>query len=702
MKIILATTVAAAALLAASGAQAQQSDGDGARAVSPDEYFGTRTRNADQDARDQDTRDQDTGDAEAEDADSPFYDDGGDSADGDAVSGDDSAEALNARQLRRMADERAARGGQDASDGAPSMAERLRARDEARRPGQDDAGRSDAGQTGADGATVTVTLDGVRRGGGDVYVALQTPSGFASGGGEYTRIASADAGEITVTFEGVAPGRYAAAAFQDADGDGTVTLGATGPTEPWGLSGGTDGAPSFDAAMFEVAGRDVDAEVTLTGDVGAVSRSAIRDRSRERGADMGAAPMQDTQAAGADGDADALRDRMRARRAAADGADPADAEPAEVTVRVTGLERRGRVFVALQDERGFAAAGGAYTKKARARRGEAEVTFEDVAPGRYAVAVFQDTDRDGTVTLTDTGPTEPWGFSGDVSGAPTFDAAAIDVRGDTTADVTVQATAEPGAMPARNDAVTDDMDAENRNAGNTRTEDRADAVAGDDRMGDMDMGDAGGVGVPERPVADAPALVYQRSASLSDDALTAKDYLDGELVDAGGDELADIKDVILDPRTSKARGVVLSSGGLFGLGADHYAVNFDRVTPERDGDGIVLRSALTEDDIERLRDFDYDAFKADKGGLLLASELRGADVALGGGAEAEVEDVVMTRSGGVEAIVLDMDDDLLVAPFARVEIGPDGTLSIRADGAQASDFPRYRGRSARRGLLRRQ
>ena len=710
MRTLLTTAACAALVAGLAGANAQQSgQDDTTRAVSPDEYFGTQTREAPSQA----------GEASQQDTNLPLYEEGADDAD---LTGDDSAEALNARQLRDM--ERQGSQSQDSQDTQrPSTADRLRQRRQASSGQAPDDQVSDGQmtdtQTSGAAGTVMVTVEGLDEG-ADVYVALQTEAGFASGGGEYTQVVRPDGGQAEATFEGVTAGDYAVAVFQDTDGDGTVTLGRTGPTEPWGFSG----APEFADAKFSVeAGSEARADVSVTSGSGAASMQGnARDRSAASAVPavdgMDSMDDQDTQSdlrSDQPRDRDAMREAMRRRNLgqSSDEMDAMDAddqammsgEPATVTVTVTGAERRGQVYVALQSQADFAQSGGKYTQVVRVRRGEAEATFTDVEPGQYAVAAFQDTDRDGGLTLTATGPTEPWGFSGNVSGAPSFDAAAIDVSGDTSADVTLQAGSEEDAsdaamdMPTMDDAPRDADDQDMSMGGGS--EDMADMAVNEGRMGDMDTS----APVTQRPRGEAAALVYRRSASLSDDALTAADYLDAELVGQDGDDVAEVKDVILDP-SGTARGVVLASGGLFGLGENHYAVNFDRVSPELDGGAVVLRSALTEDDIERLRDFDYDGFKADKGGLLLASELRGARVMIGEGDErAEVEDVVMNRQGGVEAIVLGYDDDRLVAPFERVEIGEDGSMMIAGTSADMGAFPRYEGRpgqARRRGVLRRQ
>lgn len=60
----------------------------------------------------------------------------------------------------------------------------------------------------------------------------------------------------TVTFTGLAPGRYAVAAFHDTDGNGDLTLWPIGlPREAYGFSNdarGRFGPPPFAAAAFDL------------------------------------------------------------------------------------------------------------------------------------------------------------------------------------------------------------------------------------------------------------------------------------------------------------------------------------------------------------------------------------------------------------------------------------------------------------------
>jgi uncharacterized protein (DUF2141 family) len=113
---------------------------------------------------------------------------------------------------------------------------------------------------------------------------------------------------------------------------------------------------------------------------------------------------------------------------------PATSAPTRstLTVRIQGLRNdRGTVLVALYDnERSFAKkrdplAGAEAPPKNRG----AVVVFNDVKPGRYALAFFQDENNNKDLDTSLLGlPSEPFGFSRDAMGKvgpPSFAAAAI-------------------------------------------------------------------------------------------------------------------------------------------------------------------------------------------------------------------------------------------------------------------------------------
>ena len=100
-----------------------------------------------------------------------------------------------------------------------------------------------------------------------------------------------------------------------------------------------------------------------------------------------------------------------------------------VTVTVNGVRPNGGpVLVALQGAGDFAKQAAAYSAKVDPTASTVTATISGVAPGSYAAAVVQDTNNDGTFTIGETGPAEPFGFSGTAqSGAPTFAPASFEV-----------------------------------------------------------------------------------------------------------------------------------------------------------------------------------------------------------------------------------------------------------------------------------
>ncbi len=115
---------------------------------------------------------------------------------------------------------------------------------------------------------VTVTINGVQPGEAPLLVALQGEGNFLQSAGAYTQQVDATGESVTATFNGVTPGNYVAAVVHDANNDGAINIGETGPDEPWGISGTpqTTGAPEFTPAAFQVTETGGQATVSLNYD----------------------------------------------------------------------------------------------------------------------------------------------------------------------------------------------------------------------------------------------------------------------------------------------------------------------------------------------------------------------------------------------------------------------------------------------------
>jgi len=120
----------------------------------------------------------------------------------------------------------------------------------------------------------------------------------------------------------------------------------------------------------------------------------------------------------------------------------APAFAADLTVNLQGLRAQtGLVKVALVDSQ-QAWDGKAAPVQATGAPPQGEVaqfTFKDLKPGRYAVMITHDENGNGKLDSNVAGiPIERYGFSRDARGrmgAPDFDAAAIELQGDTTITV---------------------------------------------------------------------------------------------------------------------------------------------------------------------------------------------------------------------------------------------------------------------------
>ena len=119
----------------------------------------------------------------------------------------------------------------------------------------------------AGAAGLTLVLDGVAQGRGEVRVALYPDrERFDEREPFATASRPAAATRLEITFERVPAGRYAMLVYQDIDGDGELGRGAWGiPDEPW--TGSTTGtrlrAPSWPAYAFELPADGLSMELRL-------------------------------------------------------------------------------------------------------------------------------------------------------------------------------------------------------------------------------------------------------------------------------------------------------------------------------------------------------------------------------------------------------------------------------------------------------
>jgi len=112
-------------------------------------------------------------------------------------------------------------------------------------------------------------------------------------------------------------------------------------------------------------------------------------------------------------------------------------ENADISVQLSNLEKgMGSVNVALFDKAEDFTDNPYKTLRQKLKTGQsgASLTFEDVPPGTYAIAVYQDTNDNGEFDTNFVGiPKEPYGFSNNyrpTMSSPSFDKAKFDLSGE--------------------------------------------------------------------------------------------------------------------------------------------------------------------------------------------------------------------------------------------------------------------------------
>lgn len=111
----------------------------------------------------------------------------------------------------------------------------------------------------------------------------------------------------------------------------------------------------------------------------------------------------------------------------------APAAASDLTLRLSSRAAGGSLAVAVyRDAEAFRRGDGPVATRSVPRTGTVTtLTFAGLAPGRYAVAAFHDTDGNGELTLWPIGlPREAYGFSNDARGRfgpPPFSEAAFDL-----------------------------------------------------------------------------------------------------------------------------------------------------------------------------------------------------------------------------------------------------------------------------------
>lgn len=103
--------------------------------------------------------------------------------------------------------------------------------------------------------SLSVVVHNVNKRSGKLYVGLATSqANFMGATPQKKSVDVPPSGEITVTFDGIAPGRYAVRVFQDLNDNQKMDYSGQMPTEPFGFSNIAMlmGPPDFEQSSFEL------------------------------------------------------------------------------------------------------------------------------------------------------------------------------------------------------------------------------------------------------------------------------------------------------------------------------------------------------------------------------------------------------------------------------------------------------------------
>lgn len=95
------------------------------------------------------------------------------------------------------------------------------------------------------------------------------------------------------------------------------------------------------------------------------------------------------------------------------------------------------------------------------------------------------------------------------------------------------------------------------------------------------------------------------AGAMKADKASAEQLLGKTVVGANGDEIGEVKDVILDPKTGQAKQLIIGSGGFLGIGEKNIPVDFAEAQIQPGQDNITV-SSLSREQVRDMKGFEYD------------------------------------------------------------------------------------------------
>jgi sporulation protein YlmC with PRC-barrel domain len=97
---------------------------------------------------------------------------------------------------------------------------------------------------------------------------------------------------------------------------------------------------------------------------------------------------------------------------------------------------------------------------------------------------------------------------------------------------------------------------------------------------------------PAAPAAPAPKVTLQSMPEWYGSKLIGMDVKNPQ-----GEALGEVEELVLDPKDAKLKSVVISTGGVLGLGAKKVAVPWDQVKPATDEEAFIV--GMTKEELQQ-------------------------------------------------------------------------------------------------------
>lgn len=177
-------------------------------------------------------------------------------------------------------------------------------------------------------------------------------------------------------------------------------------------------------------------------------------------------------------------------------------------------------------------------------------------------------------------------------------------------------------------------------------------------------------------------------------SVTAEGMIDQKILTPEGRQIAEIEDIILT-KDGKASKVIVSDGGLLGIGDKLAAFDYDRVITQRKDGKVIM--ALSQNMIDRAAEFSYDSDDYMKANVIPAGSISVDDLLDGevfnhrGDKVASIENLSLDGGKADRLIVavnkkLGMGGDLAALKFDTLNISQDSDRDVRIDLTEAQSL----------------